>query len=106
MSVLSVRATQTPLSHDPLLLTIHAYEAGLALFNSIAPCDENTGKIAKETWEMPWNRLCDWQEPAQTREGALAALRVAAKEMESMSTTEFVQPMVRAALAFFESENR
>ncbi|ACB96743.1 hypothetical protein [Beijerinckia indica] len=99
-----VKAHAEPV-HDPLLETIRAYEAGAAAFNAIpigALNFENEDQLIDDTFGRHQDRLFAWKTPARTREGAMAALRLAKKEMED--TSELGYPLLLAALAYFEAE--
>jgi hypothetical protein len=54
----------------------------------------------------PMTVLEEWDRPAVTREGALAALRLARQELEEGGSEDIVRAMVSAALAFLEEGPR
>jgi hypothetical protein len=49
--------------------------------------------------------LRDWEEPARTREGALAALRLAIEEDATFQGAALLPAMLAAALAYFEAQS-
>jgi hypothetical protein len=97
-----------PIAHaavaDPLLDMITAYRNGLADFNANAPEDNDGANAYGEiSWLPPFKALENWTAPATTREGAIAALRLAVEE-GAHSYAEFIHPLTTAALAYFEQE--
>ena len=64
---------------DPILETIEALETGLAYFNVIprAVTETMEEQIVAATYGPPRGALEIWTAPAETLEGALAAIRLA-----------------------------
>ncbi|RVG50539.1 hypothetical protein [Sinorhizobium meliloti] len=85
---------------DPIIDAIEAYQAGVAAYNAAEGEDEET---VMSTYGAPFDVLVDWEMPAQTRAGAMAALRLAAEQEKEFGTSLLTFPLVRAALAYFES---
>jgi hypothetical protein len=90
---------------DPLLDAVNAYRAALADYNANAPMDANAeaDAYAEISWRPLFRALMNWTAPATTREGAMAALRLAVDE-EDTGDSPLVGPMIRAALAYLEQE--
>ncbi|MBB4272345.1 hypothetical protein [Rhizobium mongolense] len=91
---------------DPLIEAINAYRAGIADFNQNAPeDDEGANAYGEISWLPPFKALENWTAPATTRDGAMAALRLAVDEDE-VGDSPLVGTMMRAALAYLEQEGR
>lgn len=101
-------ASATP-DHDQLIDAINAYRRGIADFNAFARLnddDEALDTYAEASYMPPMERLIGWTEPAQTKAGAIEALRFAASETLMFEASPMVQPLLAAALAYFEREAR
>lgn len=91
-------------SSDPLWMQIHQYRSGLGLFNSRAPEDDQAkDEFARQTYLTPRQALEVWAQPAQDREAALFALRLAI-DADREGDYALVGPMLRAAYRYFESD--
>ncbi|MDI7865062.1 hypothetical protein MRS76_24400 [Rhizobiaceae bacterium n13] len=86
---------------DPIIAAIDAYHAGNAAY--CAQPDEDDAAI-EATYGPPLRVLEDWDQPALTRQGAIAALQLAKKEDGGISCSPIVGNMLDAALAYFEKE--
>lgn len=89
---------------DPLLDAVAAFRAGMADYNANAPQDDaGANAYSLISWKPPHAVLANWTAPATTRNGAMAALRLAVDEEET-GDSPLVGPMMRAALAYLEQE--
>ncbi|MBB3913893.1 hypothetical protein [Rhizobium fabae] len=89
---------------DPILDAVSAFRAGMADFNANAPLDDaGTNAYSAISWKPPHAVLTTWTAPAISRDGAMAALRLAVEE-EDTGDSPLVGPMMRAALAYLEQE--
>lgn len=95
-------------SADPLLAAIADYHAGNAAYSGSAEfeslADEDAANEA--TYGPADRKLRTWDRPATTREGALAALRVAQQEANEYSCSDVLNSMINASLAYLEQEER
>lgn len=87
-------ATAVPVA-DPLLSVIRAYQAGNAAYDRHPLAETDTERAVEETYGPAMDILFDWDEPARTVEGALAALTVA---LESAEEGSVQANMIRAAM--------
>jgi hypothetical protein len=88
---------------DPLIVAIADYEAGCAAFNALpdgAITRENEEGLVMATYGGPQDRLTDWNEPARTREGAIAALKF--MEEQHVFCDQVGEAMRRAVLGYLE----
>ncbi|MBA3448140.1 MAG: hypothetical protein H0T56_11125 [Pseudaminobacter sp.] len=85
--------------------TVSAYRAALLDYNENSPdASEQADAYADQTYG-PWlSALGEWDSPAETREDAVAALKMALMEAEGFYSTGPVEPMIRAALGFLEGK--
>ncbi|MBZ9748285.1 hypothetical protein LB516_23930 [Mesorhizobium sp. CO1-1-7] len=91
---------------DPLLDSIRAYRAGLAAFNASTPDDDDAADAyAAITYERPFAALEKWHEPAKTRSSAIEALKLIAEENRAFERSGIVDPLLTAALAYFEVQS-
>jgi hypothetical protein len=88
---------------DPIISAIQAYRDGNAAYNATPRDDEET--IAR-TYGPPLDVLQEWERPAQTREGALEAIRLAFETEREFMGESLTHNMLAAALAYFENESR
>lgn len=93
-----------PKLHDPLLAAISRYEAGCKELNALPVGEKDEDAAVQRLMLDPLSELDGWKSPALTREGALAALRFARKEASEFANSDAVEPMIAAALAYFESQ--
>lgn len=88
---------------DPIVDAIDAFRDGLMAFDAtpsaITDLDED-GAIAR-TYGAPMDVLMEWDRPAQTLAGAVAAIRLADEENIKFSGSVIAENMVRAASAYF-----
>lgn len=88
---------------DSLLEAINAFRAALDDFCRNAPEDDVGSDIyAKASFEPAKRVLDNWDRPATTKRGAIEALRLASEELDAFERSEMMQPLVNAALAYFE----
>lgn len=92
---------RTHSARDPIQDAIEAYRDGMTAYNSAPGEDEET---VDRTYGPPLDVLMDWEQPAQTREGAMAALRLALEEEKQFQGAPLSLSMLSAALAYFENE--
>ena len=101
----AVAAPAVSTQHDPLVDAIRAYRAGLAEFNANAPEDDDEADAyAEVSYGPPLNVLKKWERPAQTRTGALEALRLIADENKDFARNPVVGSLLAAALAYLEAQ--
>ncbi len=90
---------------DPLAAACAAYVAALEDYNANAPSEDAAANAyAATTWKPARDVLENWTEPAVSRDGAMAALRLAAREEEDTGYSGLTSPLLTAALAYFEKE--
>lgn len=91
--------------HDPLLEIIHAYRQGLVDFNLKAPTHSNEAfdAYADATFHPPMEAMEAWEGPTPTLRSAMEAVRVAFEELRDCGDTDFVLPMLAAAVAHFDA---
>lgn len=61
-------------------------------------------EFAQETYGWAMQRLEIWQRPAESREEAMIALKLARQEIERSSDSALVRPMLVAALEYLQTE--
>ncbi|NOV15897.1 hypothetical protein E5S70_07330 [Ensifer adhaerens] len=87
---------------DPVVAAISAYLVAMEDFRRNAPDDDaGSDAYALATYRRPLKVLERWRRPAETRIGAVAALRLAS-DAETDGAYELVGPMLRAGLAYFD----
>lgn len=81
------------------------YWKGIRKFEarSFDDCDESAA-YADATYVPPMEVLRAWQQPAISREGAIAALRLVVKEEDDFWANDVHGAMVKAALGYLERE--
>ncbi|MBB4574422.1 hypothetical protein [Rhizobium lentis] len=91
---------------DPILAAVDNFRAAMEDYNSNAPMhsDELANAYAAASYAGPLLVIQEWKAPARTREGAIAALRLA-KKADEEGDYSIVGPMLAAALAFLETED-
>ena len=95
----AVAAPEPSDAADPILDAIQAYRDGSAAYNA-APGEDD--ELIERTYGRPLNVLQNWEQPAQTREGAMEALRIALETEHEFQGEPFTINMLTAALAYFE----
>lgn len=89
---------------DPLAETIEAYNVGVAKFNAI-PSEQitiaNEQSLVEATYGPAWDRILEWNEPALTRQGAIAALTFMGEQDVFMD--DCGEPLRLAVLRFLEA---
>jgi len=92
-------------AQDPLVEAISAYRFSMNDYNKNAPDDDaEASEYATASYKPRLRIIEDWGNPAQTREGAVAALRLA-RDADDRGEYGIVTPMIGAALAYFETAN-
>lgn len=100
-SMVTLQATNTQPSYDPLLEAIDAYLAGLDDFNKNSPEDHDQAQAyAEVSYGPPLEVLCNWTQPAWTRQGALKALQIAMADSNGVYGSEAAERMIRAAMSY------
>ncbi len=94
---------------DPIIAAITAYRDGNAAFEAIREADwaQYGGEdgVIEKTYGPAMAVLDNWKAPASTRDGAVAALRLAVSEAQGFACcSPAVEAMLTAALAYFEGE--
>jgi hypothetical protein len=94
-------------THDPLLDTIDKYQRQIDAFNTASyDTDDEAFAAAEATYSPTWRILRHWFEPARSRDGAIAAIKAAHREMCGEVDDDFSIRMLAAAIAFFDAEER
>ncbi|MBY5869335.1 hypothetical protein [Rhizobium leguminosarum] len=87
---------------DPLMIAIETYRDGLAAYNA-AP-DDLPEDAAEELYQRlvgaPYNVLANWRTPATSEETALAAMRLAGREIKEDPESAVAEAMYGAMLSF------
>lgn len=87
---------------DPIIVAISNFKAGFADYNANAPQDDlEAAAYADRSYRPPRRVIERWSQPARTRDGAIAALRLA-RDASNDDDHALVAPMVGAALSYFE----
>lgn len=88
---------------DPIVAAVDNFRAAMEDFKSNAPMhsDELANAYAAASYAGPLLIIQEWKAPARSREGAIAALRLAKKADED-GDYSIVGPMLAAALSYFE----
>tara|TARA_R110002051_G_C8529861_1_gene469401 strand:- start:82 stop:696 length:615 start_codon:yes stop_codon:yes gene_type:complete len=96
-----------PVRVDPLIEAIDAYRTGLATFNATpsAITDLDEDAIVERTYGPPMSVLMEWDQPALTFQGAMAALKMADDENICFTGSVIADNMVKAAVAYFGLRN-
>lgn len=96
------------LGTDLLLQAIDDYRFGGDQYDALpGDMNEDAQRSAFEGLVgEPMTVLEEWDRAAVTREGAMAALRLARQELEEDGSEDIARAMVSAALAFFEEGPR
>lgn len=89
-----------------LLDLINAYKAGMEAFAAGTNEEMESDEFVRSTYGDHYGALKMWDGPAVTRAEAMAALRLADKELADNEDDELGLRMVHAALAYFEQERR
>lgn len=99
-----IEATGEAMS-DPLFDAVNAYKDGMALFKAHAPSDDDAANaFIEESYGPPMRVLDNWTSPAQTKEGATAALEIAIHEFEQHGHNPITEAMMKAALDFLAGQ--
>lgn len=84
---------------DPIVKAINTYREGLKHFNALP--DDDAYDDHSDIWKDPWKVLAKWDQPCVSRDGAIAAIKLAIYE-EDIGESQLPAPMMRAALAYLE----
>ena len=95
----------SPAVYDPLVDILAIYRRGVDAFNSDPATSGNEERKMEETFGPAFRVLKAWTAPAQTRAGAMAALREANLDLQAQADDDFAARLIGAALAFFETEH-
>lgn len=89
---------------DPILIAIENLHSGMNDFNFNAPMhdDEAANAYAAASFGEPRRIIQEWNSPALSLEGAIAALKLA-KKADDEGDYSMVGPMLAAALGYFEA---
>jgi len=108
VSVEIYRSRKRDEQSDPLLSAIASFLAGEVAFGAIKEKDWDAhggeAAVIRETFGRPMEILEDWDRPAITLDGAIAALRLADRENRTHGECDVSVAMVRAAVAFFDRQ--
>jgi len=87
---------------DPIIAAIQDFHNGCARFNATRDTvtHENEEEIVQATYGPAQDRLTDWNEPAHTREGAIAALEFMKEQNVFIDDTG--EGMRKAVLGYLE----
>lgn len=93
---------------DPIIEAIRDYRLGMTAYNCgvvelVAEASDDA--LIRTTYGPPLEVLSGWTRPAQTREGAVEALRFARQELRDIEDSPVVERLVSAALAFLERDD-
>lgn len=89
---------------DPVVEAVQAYRAGMDDYNANAPVeDELANAYAAQTYEPPMRVLMAWDQPATTKEGALAAIEMALEERAQQEESPVETAMLRAVHGFLKA---
>lgn len=94
-----------PEGTEPLLRMINAYRAALDEFNRTCPAESSNDvwlTYAETTWLPFFYELENWDMPATTMEGAVAALRCAFLEERDNGNSDITLPLMTAAMGYFD----
>lgn len=93
----------SPVSTDPLVAAIAAYRKACEAFEALDCAEVDNPTSVEKTYGPPLSVLQVWNKPAKTKNGAIAALRLAHDELYTDHTEGYAPlRMVRAALGFLE----
>lgn len=94
----------TAVAYDPILSAINDYKDGCKAFCAIPEeaMEQDEDGVIAQTYGRPMEVLENWDRPALTREGAVAALRLIRDE--KVYIDGFGASLFFAALGFFEQE--
>ena len=88
---------------DPLLATIQEYRSGVERFSALEKStvtQENEARLVEETYGPLMDQLINWNTPAVSVEGAIAALKL--MEESDVFSDVMGETMSRAVLSFLE----
>lgn len=97
---------------DPIIAAITAYQNGEAAFNQhplgarkANQTKKEHAKAIAETYGPALKVLREWDQPAASHAGAVAALRMARDEAENMGASDIATNMISAALGYLEQRS-
>lgn len=93
-----------PVIQDPLIALITSYRQGMTDFIENAPedDDEAANAYAESSYCLPMLAIENWQGPAPTKEGALAAVELA-KESSENGDRSLVGPLLAAVAGYLKN---
>lgn len=87
---------------DPIIVAISNFKAGFADYNANAPQgDLEASAYADRSYRPPRRVIEKWNQGARTKDGAIAALKLA-RDASNEDDHALVAPMIGAALSYFE----
>jgi len=97
---------KTSSSLDPIIVAIEAYHAGNQAFKGCPDnlTEEEERALIAATYGPADDALRAWDQPAQTIEGAVAALKLAQLESHMFGASDVITSMINATLGFFEKQ--
>jgi len=89
---------------DPIVTAIADYRAGMEAFGTLPEMTkEDEARAAAATYEPPTEVLENWNRPAETRAGAIAALELVRDGLDHYVDASIAVPLIAAVLGFLRS---
>ncbi|PWE56747.1 hypothetical protein DEM27_10310 [Metarhizobium album] len=100
----SAPATIGIVAYDPLLSAIRDYQDGLEKWLKFSP-EDNEGAMAytDESYGPPLALLQEWDQPAYTRDGAIAALKLAFDDDTGVRGMPAEGRLIQAVIGYLET---
>ncbi|RFB95566.1 hypothetical protein B5K11_11690 [Rhizobium leguminosarum bv. trifolii] len=93
---------------DPLIIAINAYIDGRAAYN--ATPEDLPEEAAEELYQKlvaaPYDVLANWRTPATSEATALAAMRLAGREIHEDEESEVAEAMYGAMFGFYRPRDK
>lgn len=99
LTAAAVASLPVSVTFDPVLAAINAFKSGVDAFNA---SDDALSDELEHLWLDPYDSIISMNDIATTKEGALSALRLAISE-DAVGDSQAVQPLLKAALGYFEN---
>jgi hypothetical protein len=93
---------------DPLMIAINAYYDGIAA-NNATPDDLPEDAVEEHYQRLvraPYDVLANWRTPATSEEAALAAMRLAGREIKEDPESALAEAMYGAMLSFWHPRDK
>lgn len=91
---------------DPLLALVFEYRKEIKKFSGSGPEEDGLADLRAEiTYLIPQRTILAWTRPAGSWRSAIEALRLANELLEE-GDADVAQPLLAAALAYFDSRGR